>query len=453
MRKRLICLLLILTLFLFATVMVYSKSAGDVLNVKISPATGETGGKTGEKVRISFWFANNTPEREAGFKELIRIFEKQNPGIQVDLLGIPGDSRQKLDMAIAANEAPDCFDVAQSTIPSYIARDSLVQLDNYFDKWPENNKILPAGLDLVRSYDPSGKNRLFAIPTASDLCVLWLRPDWFAGAGLKPPRTWDEFFKAVKVCTNKNTGHYGVSIQGGIGSGIILEYLMYSYSGLTKYFTSDGKCTINDPKHVEFVAKYLGLYNVYTAKNDFNNGRRELAAAFQSGKAAMVFDNISSSSVYAKNFKNNITKFAAVPPPKGDKGYNAHSVLSLNSYVMYSNSNHKEETWKFLSYLCSAGSIGDIAKFSGIMPMHKQALKSPWIQALPYFKMAADILDSPNTKFFRKPFNYQDYNSIMSTKVDPMIQLVMGKKISVKDFLNEWARLMLQMKDSFNLNG
>ena len=451
MKKRLICLLLLLALFLFATVMVYSKSAGDVLNVKISPATDEAGGKTGEKVRISFWFANTTPQREAGFKELIRSFEKQNPGIQVDLLGIPGDSRQKLDMALAANEAPDCSNAAQSIIPSYIARDSLVQLDSYFNKWPENNKIFPAALDLIRSYDPTGKNRLFAIPTASDLCVLWLRPDWLADAGLRPPQTWDQFFHTVKVCTDKNAGRYGVSIQGGVGGGITLEHLMYSYSGHTKYFTAGGKCTINDPKHVEFVAKYLGLYNVYTAKNDLNNGRKELATAFQMGKAAMVFDNISSSSAYAKNFKNNITKFAAVPLPKGNNVNNAHSALSVNGYVMYSDSDQKEETWKFLSYLCSARPAGIIAKFTGIMPMHNQALKSSWIQAFPYFKMAAAVLDSSNTKIFREPFNYQDYSSIMSTRVEPMIQLVMAKKLSAKDFLDEWARLMLQIKKDYKI--
>ena len=41
--------------------------------------------------------------------------------------------------------------------------------------------------------------------------------------------------------------------------------LTYSYSGITNYFTPDGKSTINDPKNMEFVDKYIGCYNKFTA--------------------------------------------------------------------------------------------------------------------------------------------------------------------------------------------
>ncbi len=447
MKQRWIGLSLVLVLFFTATVMAYSKNS-DVSNVKVRPVAGEPG-KPGKKVKISFWFANITPDREAGFKELIRIFEKQNPDIEVDFLGIPGDSRQKLDMAIAANEAPDCSDIVQFAMPSYIARKSLVRLDGYYSKWTEKNQVVPAALDTVRSFDPSGKKRLFGLPMASNIWVLWARPDWFAEAGLEMPKTWDDFFRAVKVLSDKKAGRYGIALRGGAGGGTTLEYLMYSYSGITKYFTADGKCTINDPKHVEFVEKYLGLYGNYTAEGDLNNGWTELAAAFQSGRAAMVFHNLGSSSAHAKIFSNDTAKFAAVPLPMGDKGYNVHPALSVSGYVMYSNSKHKNETWKFISYLCSAEPAGVSAKFIGIMPMHKQALKAPWVQELPYFKMAADLLASPKTRFYEAPINYPEYSSIMSSKIEPMIQQVMVKRLSAKDFLDQWARLMIQMKKDY----
>lgn len=449
MKRRLFGLLLILAVFLSATVVVFSKSSGDVLNVKISPATGEGDGKTGKKVRISFWFANINPEREAGYAELIRAFEKQNPEIQVDFLGIPGDSIRKLDMALAANEAPDCSDMVQLAMPSQITRNALVQLDSYFAKWPEKNQVVPAALEMVRSFDPSGKKRLFGIPAASNSWVLLARRDRLVSVGLKPPQTWDEFFKAVKALTDQGAGRYGVAIQGGADGGIALEHLMYSYSGLTKYFSADGKCTVNDAKHLEFVEKYLGLYNVYTAKSDLNKGWAELATAFQSGKTAMVFQNLGSFSQHAQFFNNDTAKFGLVPLPKSDQGYYVHSPLSVTGYVMYTNSTYQKETWKFISYLCSAEPTGISAKFTGMVPLQKQALAAPWIRNHPYLKTIADLLVSPNTKFYQAPINYPNYSNIMSAKIEPMIKAVMIKKLSAGDFLNEWARLMLQMKKGY----
>ena len=77
------------------------------------------------------------------------------------------------------------------------------------------------------------------------------------------PTNWNDFFTAVEKMTDASNDKYGLCIRGGAGSANTLEMLMYAYSGLDHYFTEDGKSTINDPKNVEFVQKYLvDCYNV-----------------------------------------------------------------------------------------------------------------------------------------------------------------------------------------------
>ena len=50
-----------------------------------------------------------------------------------------------------------------------------------------------------------------------------------------------------------------------------MEMLMYSYSGITNFFIDD-KCTLNDPKNIEFMEKFLGGYGKTTSEDDINKG-------------------------------------------------------------------------------------------------------------------------------------------------------------------------------------
>src|SRR5699024_10814317 len=96
-----------------------------------------------------------------------------------------------------------------------------------------------------------------------------------------------------------------------------LEMLMYSYSGITNYFDDNGKATINDPKHVEFLQKYLiDAYVNYTAEDDLTKSWTELSSAFQSGGAGFVVHNLGSDKFSSKLFEYDTTKFAAAPFPE-----------------------------------------------------------------------------------------------------------------------------------------
>jgi len=417
----------------------------------VQDSSQPAGQKPEEKVTLSFWHGTQTPERNTFTEDLIKKFEAENPNITIDYLGIPGDptqGKQKVDMAIAANTMPD---VAKYIFyADFIEKGALQNLDEYFNNWKDKDLITEASIQNVRSADLKN-NGLYALPTGQLIWMMWIRPDWFKEANIETPTTWDQFFDAAQKLTDKAKGKYGVSIRGGSGGPMQLEYLMYAYSGITEFFTADGKATINDPLNVEFVEKYLGLYNVCTPEDDLTKGWTELAATFQSGKAAMIFHNLGSADSHEKAFKNDRTKFLGIPFPKSVKGYNV--LPTQDPYTctwMSSQSEHKEEAWKFMTYLSSKDADSSYSKFYSEIPVNTEALKDAWIQEAPYMKMGADLIVSPETKYYPIPFYLPEYKVIQQKTIEPMIQEVMIKKRTAKSMLDEWAKLLEEAKKSYD---
>jgi len=303
-----------------------------------------------EPVTISVWFATATPDRIAMHEKYAAKFMEQNPDIKVEILGVPGDPNdfiQKCDMALAAGEAPD---VGLQCTAHYIQQGALEPLDTYFENSILKDELPESVVDSIRANDREN-NHLYGIQAYAAVNLFWMRANWFKEAGLPIPETWGDFFTDVEKLTDKENGRYGLSIRGGSGSAQNLEFLMFAYSGITDYFDENGKCNINDPLNVEFAEKYLGCYNVYTPEDDLTKGWTELAATFQSGKAAIVGHNLGSASGHAAAFNHDFSQYQAVPFPKSVKGYSVHaSLLVRNGLTINANSQHKDEAWRYIVF-------------------------------------------------------------------------------------------------------
>jgi multiple sugar transport system substrate-binding protein len=400
------------------------------------------------KATISFWAAAVTPERDQFFKSVVAKFEAANPGIHVDYLSVPGDLtsyRQKWDVAFAAGSDPD---ITNDFTAKQVEMGALEPLDKYFNAWKGKDSVNPALIAGNRTYDPKN-HYLYALPYSAQPWVMWVRPDWFRKAGLKVPTTWNEFFSDVAKLTDKANDTYGTSIRGGGGSANTLEMLMYSYSGILSYFDESGKCTINNPKNVEFVERYLGLFDVSTPEDDLTKGWTQLAATFQSGKAAIVIHNLGSASSHFKAFEGDYSKFQAAPFPKSVKGYVQHPGLMPLGLTMSKNAKNKDAVWKFMAFYLSKEINSDYCKLYGEIPANKEAASADWINGLPYMSMGSKLLTSPSTKFSGTPYYLPGYSTIQ-TQMEPKIQQAMLKQITAKQLLDEWAQLLEKEKTAYD---
>lgn len=389
-------------------------------------------------VTVSFWAASVTEERQQFFDWFADYVHEVYPDITVDMLGVPGDLsdyRQKLDVAIQAGTAPD---ITNDFRPELVTNGYYENLNDYFENWEDKDLINSELIDSNKTYDPTGEG-LYALPYSSQTWNMWVRPDWLKEAGLEVPTTWNDFFTDVEKLTDKENDKYGLCIRGGAGSANTLEMLMYSYSGITNYFDEKGNCTINDPKNVEFVQKYLvDCYNVYTAQDDLTKGWADLANAFQSGKAGIVVHNLGSAASMAAAFENDYSKFEAAKFPASEKGYVVHPGLMPLGLSMNSQSDHKDAVWKVMTLYLSKEVNEKYCELYGEIPANKEAAEADFFTESPYMSVGLDIENNENVKFNDTPYYLPTYSNIQSD-MEANIQAVMSGEMTPQELLDTWA--------------
>ncbi|MCM3728059.1 sugar ABC transporter substrate-binding protein [Neobacillus cucumis] len=403
---------------------------------KSSTNANEKKTDSNEKVTLTFWDENAGPQRTPIWEELIKRFEEKNPNIHVEYVGLPKDSaKTKYDASIAAEDTPDMGSVQTSWLPEFALREALLPLDSYFDKWNQKDKINEGAVKFNK--DIVVDHKLYGIPYTQNLDILWIRPDWFKEKGIKVPETWDEFFTAVEQQTDKANNRYGYTIRGGAGGSFQLQRLMYAYSG-EKDYIKNGKSTINNKKHVEFLKKYFALYKKYTPQSDITNGYKEMIAGFDTGAVAMVQHNIGSFGEHKEALKPD--QFQAIPLPKTDDGRYVAEGGNTIGISIFKTTKHPDAAWKFAAFLNSKDSQSYWNQQVGQIPTNSDVLSEEWVKESPHIQTAFKVYDDPKTVLYKPPFYLPEYRSILDTVVDPGTQAVLSGKKTVEEFLDEWAK-------------
>ena len=410
-------------------------------------SAAKTGSGSGEEVKLVFWDENSGPDRTPIWEKLIDDFEKENPNISVEYVGLPKDeAKSKLDAAIAAKDTPDVASLQSSWLPEFSIRGALLPLDDYFKDSELNELINTGSIEFNKEIVQDGK--LYGIPYTQNLDILWIREDLFAEKNLSAPETWDDFFTDVETMTSTADGMYGYTIRGGAGGSLQLQRLMFAYSGITEYVDEDGKATVNDPKHVEFLEKYFALYQKNTPKSDITNGYKEMVAVFDTGKAAILHHNIGSFGEHSKSLDAN--QFEATPLPKSVEGNYVAEGGNTIGISAFAGTDHPEEAWKLVEFLNSAASQSYWNENIGQIPTNSDVLNEDWIKDAQHIKVAFEVYDNEETELYQPPFYLPDYRSILDNQVDPGIQAVMSGDKSIEDFLDEWAKAIEDSKVKYD---
>lgn len=413
-----------------------------------SGAAGDKGAEGSGKGEIVFW-DNNGGVRTDIWKEIIADFEKANPDIKVKYVGIAATEYQsKVDTSLQGGGLPDVGGVGAAMLAGFAAQNALEPLDSRLAKSSLDGKL---NKDMVESLKAAGggDGKLYSIPTSANNGVLYYRTDLFKKAGLDEPTTWDKFYEAADKLTNKGKNEFGYTIRGGAGSIAQALDAMYGQSGITSFWDAGGeKTTVNDPKNVAALKKYVGLYKKVTPAADLNNDFTKMVAQWDSGTIGMLNHNLGSYQDHVKAL--GVDKFRGIPQPIGPGGKRVQVSNPVDGLGIFKASKNKEAAWKFIEFATSKAESSKFNESAGQVPSNNDAAKDAWISKAEPTKLAAQALTDGSTTIVQLPYYLPDWNTISKTDNEPNFQKVMNGSMKAEDFLNTLADQLNKAQAEWN---
>ncbi|TDF89439.1 ABC transporter substrate-binding protein [Paenibacillus piri] len=344
-----------------------------------------------EGTKITF-VATSSRKTEV-LNSLIKEFEDKTK-IKVELVTFPeNEMYDKVKLAAASGNVPyDVWSTGAGGAKQYGQMGILEPLEapkDYADFFPGDVKQYQVG------------DKIYGIPWASDINLLYYRTDLLKAAGFtddkgnaKPPSTWDEFRDmAKKLTVDENGKHLGepgfdsnkVAVYGALFKGAnalassweFWNYL-YSFGGSAVSIDESKKAysvEINkEPavKALQFIVDNYkdGIYPKGVPNFDYN----EFFTMFLQGKAALAI-NWPNLVGMAKDPKQSqiVDKFSVGLMPKGIK--NAGEIGGSSLHILKSSKN-KKAARMFIDYLTSQDTMTSYAKSAvGTTPARKSSMK------------------------------------------------------------------------------
>ncbi|MFC4058156.1 ABC transporter substrate-binding protein [Planomonospora corallina] len=406
----------------------------------------EPGSGIDGKTVITFWDDNGGPARTPVWQHIIAEFQRANPTIEVKYVSIPiAQAQRKYDAAIAGGELPDVGGVSTAMLAGLVAQEALDPVDDQISDGALSGKLNEQVVNTVRATVPDGK--IYMVPQATNLGVIWYRTDWFAEAGLEPPQNWNDFYAAAERLTEAGGKRYGYTIRGGAGSIAQLLEVLYAQSGITEIFDASGRSTVNDPRNVAALERYVALYRKATPRADVGNDYVKMVAQFDGGNIGMMQHNLGSYNDHVKTLGRN--KVAAMALPKSGSG--VHTVLSnpVTGIALFAAGEKKEAAFKFAEFAASKAMNSYWAEKTGLLPANVEVNDEAWLRDLQHISTAVKVLNDPATKVVQMPYYLPEFNTITKTDAEPQFQKVLLGQLPAQDFLDGMAAKLTEAQAAY----
>lgn len=367
------------------------------------------------KVTVTYLDTLPSPERTALMQNIIAKFEAKNPDIKVEYTSVPWDNAYSKIMTMGASKTlPDVINSDDSSITSFTSAKYLASLQRYYNKWSQKGNLTKT----TQLADNKFKGQVYVIPDGFMCNGIFVRKDWVKTLGIDlntlSKWTWDDYFNLIEKTTDKSKNRYGIAFRGGTNG--IMRFGEYLCSVLQKnaWIDRNGKSIFSNPGAVAEFKKFYGLYtNGYAPKESINWGFNEMVQGFLNGQCATLNQTPEVTVVTAKSMAEGSWAVLPIPVKKGSKklittwGYTA-------GYAISSNSQHKDEAWKFIEFASSPEINMQYCKANNMLPIFKDSLADPYFKS-DALKGYTDQMLDPNVVYVTQPRYLKEYGSFCAT--------------------------------------
>ncbi|MFE3942392.1 ABC transporter substrate-binding protein [Streptomyces sp. NPDC059118] len=193
--------------------------------------TGRAGG-AGDRPALDQWYHQYG---EAGTEQAVKRYAAAYRKAEITIEWRPGNYDQQTAAALLTKNAPDVFEGSPTL--DQIQGGQVADLTDLLDGVRED--FNPAVLT-PKTY----KGKIYGIPQAIDMQMLYYRKSLLDKAGVRPPQTLDELVDAARALTTKDVKGLFLGNDGGAG---VLGATPLRAAGL-ELVTADGAVGFDDPQ-------------------------------------------------------------------------------------------------------------------------------------------------------------------------------------------------------------
>jgi len=332
-------------------------------------------GDKNEVTTIKFWAMGSEAENVL---KLVPEFEKRNPGIKVIVQQIPWTAAQeKLITAFASDNTPDACQLGNTWVPQFVSLNALVDLD----EWIEKSDLIKKENYFEGIWNTNEiEGKIYGIPWYIDTRIIFYRTDILKKAGYdNPPKDWNELLDVSRKIKslNKSKDNYPIFIPTNEWATFII-FGLQAGAELLKENNSLGNFSSPEFNEafsylIEYHKEKLTPFGLLQVTNIYQ--------AFADGFITIYISGPWNIPEFKKWMKGNLAeKWMTAPLPGYKNEYPGVSLAGGSSLVVFKNSKHKNEVWKFIEYLSESQTQLELYKLLNNLPAVKEAWEDPLLR-------------------------------------------------------------------------
>ena len=253
--------------------------------------------------------------------------------------------QQALAPAIFSGRGPDSVVYIPANEPVNIAaRGGLEPLDDK-EGYEQYQSNFSKG-----AFEPYTYNgHVYAIPFTEDFPVLFCRTDIFSSLGIKPPKTWDEFYHALSVI-QKNNMTVGVpNVQGTQMATNNNIFAMFLYQRGGQYYTENfDKTAFSSESALNAFRQWTDLYKNHSLPVQYDFYQR-----FRLGDMPMGIENYTMATMLTVAAPEIEGSWKIYPLPGTTEGetVNNTAIATGMCTIMLESAKDKDAAWQFMKWL------------------------------------------------------------------------------------------------------
>ncbi len=352
-------------------------------------------------IQLSTW---GSTQEVAVLKSLLEAFEAKHPTVRVDLLHIPDNYYQKLQLLVAGDLAPDVMFTNSISFPVYASQGVFMDLRPLLAQQTgpdalSTQQFYPQALQAFtwKTQQPASapQSSLVESPTSSQLAkqsseilgalprdvsdvVIFYNRDLFKRAGIPEPQagwSWAQFLETAKALT-VDANNDGDPEQFGFSfySKPPLFWLPFVWSAGGDLFSPDlRKVTLDTPVAAQGLQFYANLRNQWhVSPKKVESGGVTMSQLFLQQKVAMLVSGRWSVPVLREQAK---FQWDVAPFPVGPGGQSRVGI-DASGYAISAHTPHPQACFELIRFLLSAKAIAAVSQSGLIVPARPDVAES-----------------------------------------------------------------------------